>query len=172
MKAAATPRPPAAPTPPPVQAPPPTQAETPAPAVAPTTPLPAAQTATPSAAPPGDAAAKPSDSAAANTAAHRDSGAPSSSNGTAANGPARATYQPLPDIPDEDRAEAYAAVALARFTVHPDGSADVSLVQATNNPTLNRLLFASLRKWHFTAAMQDGHPVESTLELRVHFNVQ
>ncbi len=94
------------------------------------------------------------------------------SNGSATNGPARATYQPLPAIPDEDRAEAYAAVALARFTVHPDGSADVSLVQATHNPTLNRLLLASLRQWHFTAALQDGHPIETTIELRVHFNVE
>jgi hypothetical protein len=34
------------------------------------------------------------------------------------------------------------------------------------------LLLASLRQWHFAAAIQDGHPVETTIELRVHFNVQ
>ncbi len=111
------------------------------------------------------------------TNAHADAGAAGSSpsagaNGNAQDGAAHATYQPLPEIPDDYRAEAFAAVALARFTVHPDGSADVSLVEATHNPTLNRLLLASLRQWRFAAAIRDGHPVETTIELRVHFNVQ
>jgi protein TonB len=104
---------------------------------------------------------------------HADSGATGpSSSGNTPNGPAHATFQPLPEIPDDYRAEAFAAVALARFAVHPDGSADVSLVEATRNPTLNRLLLASLRQWRFAAAIKDGHPVETTIELRVHFNVQ
>jgi protein TonB len=104
---------------------------------------------------------------------HADSGAAGpSSSGNAPNGPAHATFQPLPEIPDDYRAEAFAAVALARFAVHPDGSADVSLIEATHNPTLNRLLLTSLRQWRFAAAIKDGHPVETTIELRVHFNVQ
>jgi protein TonB len=160
--------PPPSPTPPPQ--PTPTQTS------APPSPVQAAAAtpASPTSADAGDTA-KAGDGHSAS--AHADSATAGSSssagaNGNAPNGPAHATYQPLPEIPDDYRAEAFAAVALARFTVHPDGSADVNLVEATHNPTLNRLLLASLRQWRFATAIRDGHPVETTIELRVHFNVQ
>ncbi|WP_147432452.1 TonB family protein [Pararobbsia silviterrae] len=85
---------------------------------------------------------------------------------------AHALYSPLPDVPDDAREDAFSAVAVARFTVHPDGRCDVTLVEPTPNPTLNRLLLASLRQWRFAAATEDGHAVETTLDLRVHFNVR
>lgn len=99
---------------------------------------------------------------------------PSSGGATpgSANTSAQAIYQPLPEVPDEARDEALSAVALARFTVHTDGQCDVHLVQATRNPTLNRLLLASLRQWRFAPAMENGQHVESTIDLRVHFNIQ
>ncbi|MEM5315104.1 hypothetical protein [Paraburkholderia sp. JHI869] len=40
---------------------------------------------------------------------------------------ARAVIQPLPVLPDDLREYAYQAIALARFTIHPDGSVDVAL---------------------------------------------
>ena len=85
---------------------------------------------------------------------------------------ARALAQPLPEIPDEARDEALTAVALARFTVHADGQCEVTLLSATRNPTLNRLLLASLKQWRFAPATQGWHPVDSTVDVRVHFNVQ
>jgi protein TonB len=90
----------------------------------------------------------------------------------AAGSAAHAVYQPLPEVPDEAREEAFTAVALARFTVHVDGHCDVSLVEPTRNPTLNRLLLTSLRQWRFAPATEGGHAVETTIDLRVHFNVQ
>jgi protein TonB len=85
---------------------------------------------------------------------------------------ARAIVQPLPEIPDDLRELAYHAIALARFTIHPDGSADVELVQPTQNPRLNQLLLASLHNWRFFPATENGKPVESHQDVRVHLVVQ
>lgn len=84
---------------------------------------------------------------------------------------ARAIAQPLPELPDDLREQAYRTVATARFTIHADGSVDVELVKATPNPRLNQLLLEVLRKWRFSPAMQAGRPVESKQDIRVHFNV-
>ncbi|WGS52598.1 TonB family protein [Paraburkholderia sp. D15] len=84
---------------------------------------------------------------------------------------ARAIAQPLPELPDDLRDQAYRTVATARFTIHADGSIDVDLVKATPNPRLNQLLLEVLRKWRFSPAMQAGHPMESRQDIRVHFNV-
>ncbi|MEX3963874.1 energy transducer TonB [Paraburkholderia sp. EG286B] len=80
--------------------------------------------------------------------------------------------QPLPVLPDDLRESAYRAIALARFTIHPDGSVDVALVKPTQNPRLNQLLLETLRNWHFFPAMKQGHPVESEQDIRVHFNIE
>jgi protein TonB len=84
---------------------------------------------------------------------------------------ARSISQPLPSLPDDLREQAYQTVATARFTIHVDGSVDVELVQATPNPRLNQLLLDTLRRWRFFPALRDGRPVESTQDIRVHFNV-
>jgi periplasmic protein TonB len=98
--------------------------------------------------------------------------APEQSNAVpAADSGARAIAQPLPNLPDDLREEAYQATALARFTIHPDGTADVDLVKPTPNPRLNQLLLEALHHWRFFPAMQSGHPVESHQDIRVHFNV-
>jgi protein TonB len=85
---------------------------------------------------------------------------------------ARAITQPLPEIPDDLREAAYHAIALARFTIHPDGSADVELLQPTQQPRLNQLLLASLHNWRFFPATENGKPVESHQDVRVHLVVQ
>ncbi|MBB5422508.1 energy transducer TonB [Paraburkholderia atlantica] len=84
---------------------------------------------------------------------------------------ARSISQPLPSLPDDLREQAYQTVATARFTIHADGSVDVELIQATPNPRLNQLLLDTLRRWRFFPALRDGRPVESTQDIRVHFNV-
>ncbi|MDE1144763.1 energy transducer TonB [Paraburkholderia tropica] len=79
--------------------------------------------------------------------------------------------QPLPEIPDDLRAYAYRAIALARFTIHVDGSVDVALIKPTPNPRLNQLLMESLKSWRFSPALKDGRAIESEQDIRVHFNI-
>ncbi|MGF6299169.1 MULTISPECIES: energy transducer TonB [Paraburkholderia] len=84
---------------------------------------------------------------------------------------ARSISQPLPTLPDDLREQAYQTIATARFTIHADGSVNVELVHATPNPRLNQLLLDTLRRWRFFPALRDGQPVDSTRDIRVHFNV-
>ena len=110
--------------------------------------------------------------AGSNASAHARAGAGSADSTGEGNASAHAIYQPLPEVPDEAREEAFSAVATARFSVHADGHCDVDLIQATRNPMLNRLLLASLKQWRFAPATQDGRHIDSTIDLRVHFNIQ
>ena len=84
---------------------------------------------------------------------------------------ARSIAQPLPELPDDLREQAYQTVAIARFVIHVDGSVDVELLKPTQNPRLNQLLLEALRTWRFFTALQGGHPIESRQDVRVHFNV-
>lgn len=84
---------------------------------------------------------------------------------------ARSIAQPLPELPDDLREQAYQTVATARFVIHVDGSVDVELLKPTQNPRLNQLLLEALRKWRFFPALQGGRPIESKQDVRVHFNV-
>lgn len=84
---------------------------------------------------------------------------------------ARSIAQPLPELPDDLREQAYQTVATARFVIHSDGSADVELIRPTPNPRLNQLLLRALREWRFSPALRGGRPVESQQDVRVHFNV-
>ncbi|WP_258194894.1 energy transducer TonB [Paraburkholderia sp. BL18I3N2] len=87
------------------------------------------------------------------------------------NSPARAIAQPLPPVPDELREQAYQTVATARLVIHTDGSVAVELIKPTQYPRLNQIVLETLRSWRFFPAMQDGHPVETRQDIRVHFNV-
>ncbi|GAB2886419.1 hypothetical protein GCM10027093_21880 [Paraburkholderia jirisanensis] len=130
---------------------------------APTSTQPAAQT--PSAnSPPSPATADQAN------AAHAASGA-AGSPASGGNGVAHAIIQPLPSLPDDLRSDAFQAVATARFTIHRDGSVDVELIKPTHNPRLNQLLLDALQKWRFFPAMKNGTAVESSQDIRVHFNV-
>ncbi|WP_241974909.1 energy transducer TonB [Paraburkholderia sp. BL17N1] len=100
-------------------------------------------------------------------------GAPSSAAGSPAtvSQQARLLSQPLPEVPDDLRDQAFQAVAVARFAVHADGTFDVELVKPTQNPRLNQILLATLGQWRFFPAIENGRPVESHQDVRVHFNV-
>jgi periplasmic protein TonB len=89
-----------------------------------------------------------------------------------ADAPARPIEQPLPDIPEDLREFAFKAVALARFTVHINGSVDVELVKPTANPRLNQLVLQTLRSWRFFPAMKNGQPVQSEQDIRIHLNIE
>jgi protein TonB len=85
---------------------------------------------------------------------------------------ARAIYKPLPEFPAELRRQKLETVAIARFHVAVDGSADVEIVQATDNVALNRLLLNTFKTWRFFPATENGQPVTSTIEIRVPISVQ
>jgi protein TonB len=85
---------------------------------------------------------------------------------------ARATYAPLPDIPDDMREDIFEAVAVAHFQVDRDGKAVVTLSQPTSNPSLNDLLLATLKRWRFLPAVKDGTPVSSVFDIRIPIQVQ
>jgi len=128
----------------------------------PTSTQPAAQTSS------ADSTSNPAAADQAN-AAHATPGAAGAPSG--GNGAAHAIIQPLPSLPDDLRADAFQAVATARFTIHRDGSVDVELIKPTHNPRLNQLLLDALQKWRFFPAMKNGAAVESSQDIRVHFNV-
>ena len=85
---------------------------------------------------------------------------------------ARAIYQPLPDIPEALRHHTIEAVAVARFRVAANGSAEVELIEPTNDPDLNRVLLASLKRWRFFPGLQDGKPVASVVDIRIPISVR
>jgi protein TonB len=85
---------------------------------------------------------------------------------------ARAIVQPMPQIPDDLREEAFNFIALARFHIAVDGSAKVELAKPTPNPRLNWILLDSLKKWRFIPAIKNGKPVASTEEIVVKIEVK
>lgn len=85
---------------------------------------------------------------------------------------ARAIYQPLPQIPEELRHRAVELVAVARFRVAPDGSAEVELMTPTPDPAFNRLLLEALRKWRFFPKIESGKPVASAVDIRIPISVR
>jgi protein TonB len=85
---------------------------------------------------------------------------------------ARAIYNPLPEIPDILRRRNLELVAVARFRVAANGSAQVELTQPTSEPELNQALLASLKRWRFFPAMQDGKPVASSIDIRIPITVR
>jgi TonB family protein len=77
-------------------------------------------------------------------------------------------YQPLPQIPDELREEAFVSQVTARFYIGADGMVTkVELIKPSNNPKLNQLLLKSLQKWRFHSSSQAW-----TQDIRVTFQVQ
>jgi protein TonB len=85
---------------------------------------------------------------------------------------ARAIYQPLPEIPEALRHQRIDVVAVARFRVAANGTAQVELVEPTNDPDLNRALLESLKRWRFFPGMEAGKPVASTIDIRIPISVK
>jgi protein TonB len=77
----------------------------------------------------------------------------------------------MPVLPDDLREQGYQVTAVAHFKVHTDGTFEVELIKPTQNPRLNQILLETLHRWRFFPAMENGHPVESDQEVRVHFSV-
>jgi protein TonB len=136
---------------------------TPAPAAAATVPAPAG-TASPSATP-----GPPTQGPVAAVPPVRGPQGPSSGTDTMS---ARAIYKPMPEIPDSLRHRTVDLVAMARFRVTADGSAQVELTEPTSDPDLNRALLETLKRWRFFPAMQAGKPIVSTIDIRIPISVK
>jgi len=76
-----------------------------------------------------------------------------------------------PEIPRHLRQQAMRAEFHALFTVHIDGSADVSAVKSTGNSELDDLALQAARQWRFHPATRNGQFVESYLRLQIEFKV-
>ncbi len=111
-------------------------------------------------------------SANSNTQVGSYDGQGSSQGNISASSGARAIVQPMPQIPDDLRAEVFNFSALARFHIAVDGSVKVELAKPTPNPRLNRILLDSLKKWRFIPAIRNGKPVASTEEIVVRMEVK
>src|SRR6266404_4352117 len=85
---------------------------------------------------------------------------------------ARAIYKPMPEIPESLRHRSVELVAVARFRVTVNGSAQVELTRPTSDPDLNRALLETLKRWRFFPAMQAGKPVASTIDIRIPISVK
>jgi periplasmic protein TonB len=119
--------------------------------------------------------AEPSTASSASNPENTNSTAAASENApsptTSGTAQARLLSQPIPVLPDDLREQGYQLTAVAHFTIHADGSIDVELIKPTQNPRLNQILLDTLHRWRFFPAMQNGHPVDSEQDVRVHFSV-
>jgi protein TonB len=87
-------------------------------------------------------------------------------------GGARAIYKPLPEIPEALRHQKIDVVAVARFRVAANGSAQVELIEPTADPELNRALLDALHRWRFFPGMENGKPAPSTVDVRIPISVR
>lgn len=75
---------------------------------------------------------------------------------------------PLPQIPQDLRADAFQSESIARFYVDVAGNVEkVELIKPCANPQLNNLLLKSLRQWKFTPSK-----TASTQDVKVRFKVE
>jgi protein TonB len=85
--------------------------------------------------------------------------------------PAQVVANPQPALPDDMRASDLSATFRALFTIHPDGTADVKMIDSTGNSELDQLALDAAKQWRFRPATKDGTPIESYLRLDVEFDV-
>ncbi len=79
--------------------------------------------------------------------------------------------QPMPQIPEDLRREAFSTSAIARFHITTNGTATVELLTPSQNPRLNHLLLEALKNWKFAPATQNGNNIDADFDIRVHFAV-
>ena len=78
------------------------------------------------------------------------------------------THNPLPEIPDNFRKEAFENEAIALFHISKEGKVKkVVMIKPCKNPYLNFILLKSLKKWRFSPSKNDF-----TQEIKVKFKVE
>jgi TonB family protein len=78
-----------------------------------------------------------------------------------------------PEIPDDLRGGDMTWHPFrALFTIQPDGSDDVKLLESTGNAELDAAAMQAAQHWRFTPGTQSGKPVTSYLRLYIEFQVE
>lgn len=85
---------------------------------------------------------------------------------------AKVLESPEPEIPSEFQDEAFKSVVTARFSIKPDSSFSVALVEPSGNEEIDKIVLKTLKKWKFQAATLDDEPVSSTRKIRVEIEVE
>ncbi len=85
--------------------------------------------------------------------------------------PPMPVFNPMPVIPSNLRAQKYSTSVRVEFIVNAHGSFMVKLLSTTGYDELDRTVLATLKRWKFSPATQDGTPVPGTLQLRIQFSV-
>lgn len=81
--------------------------------------------------------------------------------------------QPLPEVPDDLRAESLDKSTVVMVVVNASGKADsVSLASSSGMPELDELALKAVRRWTFRAATRDGEPVSGKVCVHVRFKVE
>jgi len=81
-------------------------------------------------------------------------------------------YKKAPSLPEDLRNELGHAAVDAAFTIHKDGSFDVSLTKGSGNDKIDRIVLDALKTWKWKPAMVKGAPAESTETVHVDFSVK
>lgn len=80
-------------------------------------------------------------------------------------------YDPKPTIPSDLLGSDLNTNFWALFTINPDGTTDVKMLQSTGNQELDEIAMQCAKEWKFKPATLDGKPVESYERLDVQFQV-
>src|SRR5205807_1268020 len=75
---------------------------------------------------------------------------------------AEPTDQPMPEIPDSLKSQDLKAFVRVKVQIAEDGSFEVLLRTTSGNPSVDKLILDSLRRWRWKPALKDGEPVAST----------
>lgn len=85
---------------------------------------------------------------------------------------AEPSFQPMPEVPEDLRAEALDKTCVVEISVAADGSVASVKVRATCGVSeLDQIALNTARKWKFKPATKDGDAVPSTVRLHVQFKV-
>ena len=77
---------------------------------------------------------------------------------------------PEPRYPSEARRRGWQGTTLLLVRVGLDGSCrDARVVDSSGHPRLDESALDAVRRWTFSPALRDGHPVEAEIEVPVHF---
>jgi protein TonB len=85
--------------------------------------------------------------------------------------PPQPTDQPAPAYPFDLRKEQREGQVTLLFTVTADGRVANPVVTQSSNWVFRDLVLNAVRKWKYTPAMEDGHPVSAKISQRFVFVV-
>jgi protein TonB len=81
--------------------------------------------------------------------------------------------QPLPEVPDDLRAEALDKSVVVTVVVSPEGKAnELTVTSSSGTAELDDLAVKAVKRWTFRPATRDGEPVAGKVRVHVRFKVE